>query len=162
MTLARLLSAALIICSLPAFTQIQKQSDAPVAVTPSVGTNQFSKGVPQGNSAEPWRLIPNAPANIDSEQDPLDHIRVDQFHFDRSTVDPGTQTFRFKDGAVTLPPRSLGQLDAEATCYAIRSYVVARDSKDSDSTHPVSYSTCQPAARYRVKTTEIRSESVDR
>jgi hypothetical protein len=47
-------------------------------------------------------------------------------------------------------------------CYAIRSYVVARDSKNSDSTHPVSYSTCQPAARYQLRTTEIRSGSAER
>ncbi|MGP0019249.1 MAG: hypothetical protein ACLPHP_11815 [Candidatus Sulfotelmatobacter sp.] len=48
-------------------------------------------------------------------------------------------------------------MNTETVCYAIRSYVVARDSKYSDSTHPVSYSTCQPAARYQLKTTEIRS-----
>jgi hypothetical protein len=53
-------------------------------------------------------------------------------------------------------------LDADTTCLKIRSYVVARDSKDSDSTHPVSYSTCQPASRYRLKTTEMRTEPVNR
>jgi hypothetical protein len=48
------------------------------------------------------------------------------------------------------------------TCYSIRSYVVARDSKDSDSTHLAGYSTCQPATRYGLKTTEIRSATADR
>ncbi len=52
--------------------------------------------------------------------------------------------------------------NAGPTCYAIRSYVVARDSKDSDSTHMVKYSTCQPAARYQLKTTEMRSVTQDR
>lgn len=47
-------------------------------------------------------------------------------------------------------------------CYTIRSYVVARDSKDSDSTHFVRSSTCQPASRYRVRTIEARPDSSGR
>ncbi len=39
-------------------------------------------------------------------------------------------------------------------CYTMRTYVVARDSKTSDSVHPVSSSTCQPGKRYGLKTTE--------
>lgn len=38
-------------------------------------------------------------------------------------------------------------------CLKIRSYLVARDSKNSDSTHLVGYSTCLPASRYRLRTT---------
>jgi hypothetical protein len=45
----------------------------------------------------------------------------------------------------------------EKTCYAIRSYVVERDEKDSDSTHLVRTSTCVPANQYGIKTTEMRS-----
>jgi hypothetical protein len=52
--------------------------------------------------------------------------------------------------------------DGGITCLKLRSYVVARDSKNSDSTHLVSYSTCQPTSRYGLKTTEIRTESVYR
>lgn len=52
-----------------------------------------------------------------------------------------------------------GQLVSDTTCFAIRSYVVARDSKDSDSTHLVHYSTCQPASRYRLRTTQLQTES---
>jgi hypothetical protein len=52
--------------------------------------------------------------------------------------------------------------DGDTFCLKMRSYVVARDSKNSDSTHPVSYSTCQPSSRYGLKTTEIRSQSIDR
>jgi hypothetical protein len=47
----------------------------------------------------------------------------------------------------------------DSECLYIRSYVVARDSKYSDSTHLVSYSTCQPARRYGVKTTELKQTS---
>jgi hypothetical protein len=46
---------------------------------------------------------------------------------------------------------SYSQLGDENVCYAIRSYVVARDSKDSDSVHPVSSTTCVPAKRYGLK-----------
>ena len=42
----------------------------------------------------------------------------------------------------------------DRVCYTMRSYVVARDSKDSDSVHPVGYSTCQRAGKYRLRTTE--------
>jgi hypothetical protein len=47
----------------------------------------------------------------------------------------------------------------ENTCYAIRSYVVARDEKDSDSTHLVHYSVCQPANRYRLRTAQMETQS---
>ena len=50
----------------------------------------------------------------------------------------------------------------DAVCYKIRSYVVARDRKNSDSVHPVGYSTCQPASRYRLRTTEISAPSLKR
>lgn len=59
-----------------------------------------------------------------------------------------------RKGIVVSPD---GPLVAEMTCYSIRSYVVARDSKKSDSTHPVSYSTCQPANRYRLKTADAQA-----
>jgi len=42
-------------------------------------------------------------------------------------------------------------------CFTVRSYVVARDSKDSDSVHPVSSSTCQMGSRYRLKTADVKS-----
>jgi hypothetical protein len=55
-----------------------------------------------------------------------------------------------------------GQPGDDAVCYKIRSYVVARDNKDSDSVHPVRYSTCQPASRYRLRTTQIQTDSSNR
>jgi hypothetical protein len=50
----------------------------------------------------------------------------------------------------------------DAVCYKIRSFVVARDSKNSDSVHPVGYSTCQPASKYRLRTTEMSTPSLRR
>lgn len=54
------------------------------------------------------------------------------------------------------------ELPDDPVCYSIRSYVVARDCKDSDSTHPVSESTCQPAPRYGLRTSDLRTASQDR
>ena len=71
-----------------------------------------------------------------------------------------------KDKTTTflVAPDETGLLtpDADKVCYAIRSYVVARDSKDSDSVHPVSYSTCQPASRYRLKKAMIQQDASGR
>jgi hypothetical protein len=43
---------------------------------------------------------------------------------------------------------------AETYCFKIRSYLMQRESPDSDSTHLVGYSTCHPASRVQLKTTE--------
>jgi|SRR5882724_7790974 len=43
--------------------------------------------------------------------------------------------------------------NVDATCFTMRTYVVQRDDRDSDTVHPVSYSTCQPSPRYEVKVT---------
>jgi hypothetical protein len=52
-------------------------------------------------------------------------------------------------------------LPGDTLCYAIRSYVVARDSKHSDSVHRVGYTTCVPASRYRLRTTMDQQASED-
>jgi hypothetical protein len=40
------------------------------------------------------------------------------------------------------------------TCYSIRSYVVVRDDPNSDSTHHDSSTTCVPASRFKVYTSD--------
>lgn len=80
--------------------------------------------------AEPWRILPKA----DSDQDA------------QIVMKPQVDA----DGTLVLPG---GHGATETTCFNIRSYVVARDSKDSDSVHPVSSTTCVPARKYRLKTT---------
>ncbi len=156
MTLTRLLAAALVLCSLPVFAQDQGPFKQGVMAR---GSWFFFKVDTAPTPAEPWRIIPPEPAGLYSGHNPLSRFRVDQWkvYDDISNHD-------------TEPPTNLRRLynqgrpqqDADFACYAIRSYLVARDSKNSDSTHPVSYSTCQPAARYQLRTTEIRSGSADR
>jgi hypothetical protein len=62
-----------------------------------------------------------------------------------STVTPRLQFHTIEFGA--LEP-TLGHGDV---CYSIRGYRVTRDDPESDTTRPAGYSTCQPAARFRVK-----------
>lgn len=77
----------------------------------------------------------------------------------------------FANKTLSFPPnvridpmtvQSVEQFRNDTLCYTMRSYVVARDSRNSDSVHPVGYSTCQPASRYRMRTTEIRTLSPGR
>lgn len=68
-------------------------------------------------------------------------------------------------GGIIVPPRlyanATGAAEADTLCYTIRSYVVQRDEKNSDSTHPLRYSTCQPARRYGVKKAQTQPESAE-
>ena len=139
---------------------------------------------PAAPPAEPWRIIPNRPAGLGPGQIPpyrpgVEHIQhvtgkgypVSNAHScgQWSNADATCHMVRLYFMSM-LPNGQPASMDvpvnesdvADTTCYAIRSYVVARDSKDSDSTHPVSYTTCQPSSRYGLKTTEIRTRTGDR
>jgi len=50
----------------------------------------------------------------------------------------------------------------EKMCYTIRTYRVARESPDSDSTRPAGYSTCQRATRFHLKDAVDSREIVPR
>ena len=145
MTLARLFLAALLVYSLPAFTQDQQlAADQNPDNVSAFATNRNVA------TAEPWRIMPNRTSDFSSNS--MDRMRLDQY-----VRGQGKGDFRGarskEDKARTLVMGLNGPLDADATCFTIRSYVVARDSKDSDSTHPTGYSTCQPASRCRLKAT---------
>jgi hypothetical protein len=144
MTLARLLSV-LLLCSLPALTQDQR----PVEPGGMARGNRFF-ALSSGTAAtpqEPWRIVPSNPADFSSGRNLLEPMRLDQYRLDRIKSDPHIRHLQ------------LDALDADTSCFTIRSYVVARDSKDSDSTHPAGYSTCLPSNRYQVRNAEIRLDS---
>jgi len=154
MTLARLLAATLLFCALPGFAQHNP------------GTPLTNFRTPAAEPAELWTMIPEPEMNSARQavdRDSSDHAKIDLAHEAERLIasipfDPNSQTLTVKaspDGKI------LSWALEDRSCLTLRSYVVARDSKDSDSTHLVSYSTCQPAARYRVKTTEMHSVSVD-
>jgi hypothetical protein len=147
MTLTRLVLATLLACSLPAFAQDQQLL---AAQNPdNVAALAASSDSP--TPSEPGRFMPNRSSNFSS--DPMDRMRIDQYMLDQGNGD--FRTGRSNEAKRrTLVMGLNGPLDTDATCFTMRSYVVARDSKDSDSTHPTGYSTCQPASKYRVRTTQ--------
>lgn len=51
-----------------------------------------------------------------------------------------------------LADRDVLQLERDGVCYTLRTYVMARDEKDSDSTHMVRATRCLPSARLQFKT----------
>jgi hypothetical protein len=78
---------------------------------------------------------------------PLDRIRTGEYR-------PRLNQFGMPH-VLVVGPDELSQDDT--LCYAMRSYKVARDNPQSDSTHAAGYSTCQPATRFHVHTTEERA-----
>jgi hypothetical protein len=156
MTLARLLAASIVLCSVLAFGQ--QKPDSPAVSTLIAGASQSASVA----SAEPWKFIPNSPADASAAKDPLNRLQIDKYQQVRSKTDARTLLIGPEADAGMVLSGLSGDVDGVTTCLKIRSYVVARDSKGSDSTHPVSYSTCQPSTRYRVRTTEMRTETVDR
>jgi hypothetical protein len=151
MSLARLLPAALLLGSLPAFAQ-----DHPKGRLPG---NALSGPcwVPPSTLSEPWRILPNRSPDLGSGQAPSNRIPVDQHRFSQSEADC-IHHFMWDGHPASMVVRSDRHLYSDTTCYAIRSYLVARDDEDSDSTHPVKSSTCQPAKRYHLKNADASAE----
>ena len=151
MTLTRLLSAALVVCSALAFAQTKTDS---MAVSDQVApTNKLASVA----SSKPWKIIPDQAMHTTSGSNAQDRLQIDKYKISRSKSDARTLLLGPEADSGMVLSSLGGELDADIDCLKIRSYVVARDSKDSDSTHLVRYSTCQPASRYRLKTTELRS-----
>jgi hypothetical protein len=166
MTLAHLLAATLLLCSLSAFAQDQQVQNSQPSARPGTWVCTLGCAAPSAilrdkrfvfdcchhnaaTASEPWKIFPDPPHSVVSGQTRPDQTPADQLKLE----------VRVRQ----LLESQIDRLSEEGpTCYAIRSYVVARDSKDSDSTHLAGYSTCQPATRYGLKTTEIRSATADR
>jgi len=147
MYLARLLPGVLLLCSLPAFTQDQPpRRSRPTRKVQLMPNREAAHATP----LEPWRIIPNHELNAEWLQDPTDYRKM---HPDRYQTAFDQQVIQYSasdsQSQVFIAPN--GQLVTERLCYNIRSYVVARDEKDSDSTHTVKSSTCQLARQYHLK-----------
>jgi hypothetical protein len=104
---------------------------------------------PQNNNpeADQFRLSPYPQAEFgpqnDYQNDPTVLVHIDPHVYGNGKQRPDSEVLRFPTGL---------EFPADATCYAIRSYLVVRDSPDSDSTHRDGSTTCVPAARFRVHT----------
>lgn len=140
MTSARLLTAVLLLIPLSSFAQEKQQ---PVA-----------KAEPSSTSASTAPAVSSSPALTEEQISEWSRQAVDRLDAQRSQI-PTLKEFRVE---VSPDGRKLAW-DADDTCYAIRSYVVARDEKDSDSTHLVRSSTCVPASQYSVKSALAQQDS---
>ena len=142
MPLARLSLLTLLACALTAFAQDTQEHPAN---SPAQSGFEFRSSVAKSNS--PWKILPNQLENLNSAP-----------AFGRAdSVNGEDRTFDISGNIIPYPPfrvdpmTSRRQDSEDSLCYTIRSYVVERDDKDSDTTHPVRSSTCQPSRRYALK-----------
>jgi hypothetical protein len=177
MTFARLLTLALLVCSLSASAIAQiRSSTSSGAGTVSPNSDFTAERNPcctaLATPQESWKFTPNdsltnqSLMNGSEMSESLLSSEDKNNSLDRLTMyDQKTFHLGLHDRSHLPRPDADAQLgsatrlNADTTCYAIRSYVVARDAKDSDSTHPAGYSTCRPSDRYQVKSADIHLES---
>jgi hypothetical protein len=146
MTSARLVALVVLLSSLLVFAQDKK---------PDTKSASSSEPAIKTTSPEPWRIYPDLTAKADVAPDSLSRLQNTRPQIGKKdpVASPDEHlTFPVVPGS-PMTFRSPGQRADDDTCLKIRSYQVARDSKDSDSTHFVGYSTCQPSSRYQLRTT---------
>ena len=66
---------------------------------------------------------------------------------------PQSNTTSVFDDLLSADHASSAKSNFDATCYTMRTYMLKKDAPDSDSVHPVGYTTCQPSLRYEMKVT---------
>jgi hypothetical protein len=102
-----------------------------------------AKAGPSNSSASTDKHSPNPETGLNLLT-ALDRIRIGEYSPQLSQF--GTPRI------VRIDPDWQAQNDN--LCYTMRSYKVARDEPQSDSTHAAGYSTCQPAARFHTHSIE--------
>lgn len=122
--------------------QTNQASSLPVATTTHSSATASTPANP-----EPWRIIPTATVASKPGAQSWD---------ENLSLTPGVLTPR------ALANPEVANSVSGTTCFYIRSYLVARDSKDSDSTHLVGVSTCQPSRQYSLKTTDLHPHPLQR
>jgi len=145
MPLARLACVLLVLWPMSAFAQLAPPSDqtGTSPASPETSFNVFDplgslfSQPPQADAAPSVRIPLRDSQELAMEA--LARLRADK-RFDPRYQHP--MVFVSRDGRVAW---ALAE-----DCFFIHSYVVARDEKDSDSTHFVRSSTCQPSSRYQV------------
>jgi hypothetical protein len=153
MRTARLLTLIFLLCSLSVLAQDESKLPAvspPKVVAFAPGSRAVAKEPPK-IAAVNASALNSSKSSFTQLQSGIQDQKLNRDDVDNLLTDPASG----KAKTAGINEESANDND----CLYIRSYVVARDSKDSDSTHPVSYSTCQPARRYGLKTTELKQSS---
>jgi hypothetical protein len=138
MPVTRLLALSLLMmaCAGFAFAQSQPSDSDPNLIVFQGAASMNVSDVPSVDQPTPTSDSQNSIVASNQSADPLALISNDRWH------SHSISTF---NGA-----------DSDRTCLLIRSYLVIRDSPYSDSTHRDGYTTCVPAARFRMYTTVER------
>lgn len=148
MPVARLLAASLALCSTLLFAQDKPEN---MRLPGNFVISPDSRSTPI--ASEPWRILPSPLQDSYGRRALI--ARAERYEPDGYEIDTS--------GMIVPPHRFYVEPLADSTddklCFTIRSYVVERDEKDSDSTHPVGSSTCQPARRYALKKVQISPDS---
>ena len=164
MPVTHLAAAALLLCSPLAFGQNQQGHAYTDVLAPPYSISYFESLHDFNRSevapSEPSWIALKRPQNASQAKVPSLPVPVTPdgaLAVDHSGQNSPTS---IKAGS---PNKKIQELESEDTiCYSIRSYVVARDEKDSDSTHPVGSSTCQPVSRYGLRSADLQPNSHDR
>jgi hypothetical protein len=137
-------SLLIAVSAAPAAAQSSSEKN-PVAVLSQEPGQSNSSANPDPhfpNLISPDLLSPSLAAGLNPAQPP-DRMRIDQYRL---------RSNEFATPRVVYGPD--GQPLADNVCYTMRSYRVVRDSPRSDTTHAGSYTTCQAATRFRVRSTK--------
>ena len=145
MTSIRLVAAVVLLCCGLAFAQGNQEKSVPSSGSAAL--------LADSGATENWDVTADL-SNKAVPQDPLTRLESldsNQFPTFKKDPPPGLRVFYMPDiGSFVIPPD--GGPDG-SICLKIRSYVMRRDSKNSDSTHLAGYSTCQPARKFQLRTT---------
>jgi hypothetical protein len=163
MPVARFVLFALALSSLPAFAQLRQPADAGPSTSAGLELSwtDLDASDLSGNIVTPQETTSaQSPTALGDEQSKTERMAeatsrlMDDMH-----IDPSTQTLTVKfspDGQIK------SWVLENKVCYSIRSYLVARDHANSDSTHPVSSTTCRPSRHYSVRTVQGDADSPGR
>lgn len=142
----RLLIAISLVCSASTFAQTQNNRTSP--------SNDAALNLLTAANSEPRKILSELPASSSGmttspAKSPIDDLK-DPFLLNGNPSGP------LLNG--TIDPNMAVRYSVaggDSYCLNIRSYVVARDSKNSDSVHLVGSTTCVPASRFRLRTADI-------
>jgi hypothetical protein len=127
--LLRLLTAAVLLCAVQTFAQENASNAAP--------------------AADQFRISPYPQLNFDQSNLPDDAIKAQS--------QSRNELLNLLDAERNAPhyiPRE--QMNTDATCFSIVSYLVVPDYPHSDSTHFKGSTTCVPGDRFKIYTTDLK------
>jgi hypothetical protein len=132
MTVVRFAVSALLLCSAPCFSQayVSQAYLAPQHSLDQTAASPFKTGdFSTFKLSGPWLIAPNQTIELSSGMETLEENGMAA---EKSEIDVRSSR-------------------ETRNCFAIRSYLMARENKNSDATYLKAYSICQPSSQYQVK-----------